>query len=124
MQQRIDNLEGLVKRLIYQQQINSQNEGIYTQNVPEPGVRSALPLLDSDALDVAGSPESTVIDGVHSIYKGAAGNWYDVLQEVGVCFLLLFLSTLPLSRSTTNLTNHNLDKPTEKGLEPYSRRRC
>ncbi|GAD97950.1 conserved hypothetical protein [Paecilomyces variotii No. 5] len=35
----------------------------------------------SDASDLAHSPGKTVIDGVHSIYKGA-DSWYDVLQEI------------------------------------------
>lgn len=73
MQQRIDHLEGLVKKLITQHQLNPPNE------VAE--IRSSGQKAMSDTSDSAGSPSKTVIDGVHSVYKGAE-DWYDVLQEV------------------------------------------
>lgn len=74
VQQRINHLEGLVKRLMEQQHPCTPSRDI-TKSEPSTGDTT------SDASDLAHSPGKTVIDGVHSIYKGA-DSWYDVLQEV------------------------------------------
>jgi hypothetical protein len=73
MQQRIDHLEGLVKKLI------AQHQKIPVNDVVEHATPARDPV--SDASDSARSPGKTVVDGVHSVYKGA-DDWYDILQEV------------------------------------------
>ncbi|RFU24949.1 hypothetical protein B7463_g11387, partial [Scytalidium lignicola] len=81
MQQRIDQLEGLVKRLIAQRQEIPPNNVVYSQDSPKPGSGFVKTTVASAASDVACSTGTTVIDGVHSVYKGA-DDWYDVLQEI------------------------------------------
>ncbi|KAK9245854.1 hypothetical protein V1506DRAFT_506084 [Lipomyces tetrasporus] len=82
MQQRIDHLEGLVKRLIAQRQEIPPNNVVCSQDSPKPGTGFVMTAVGaSDASDVACSAGTTVIDGVHSVYKGA-DDWYDVLQEI------------------------------------------
>jgi hypothetical protein len=93
MQQRIDQLEGLVKRLIAQHQEFPPNNEVYSQDGPKPGTGHLMTTVASDASVVASSAGTTVIDGVHSVYKGA-DNWYDVLQEVSYC--VFFFSSLLL----------------------------
>ncbi len=82
MRQRIDHLEGLVKRLIAQRQEIPPNDVVCSQDSPKPGTGFVMTTVASDASDVACSAGTTVIDGVHSVYKGA-DDWSDVLQEVG-----------------------------------------
>jgi hypothetical protein len=90
MQQRIDHLEGLVKRLIAQRQEIPPNNVVCSQDSPKPGTGFVITAVASDASAVACSAGTTVIDGVHSVYKGA-DDWYDVLQEVSrFSFFLLF----------------------------------
>lgn len=74
MQQRINHLEDLVRNLIAQ----NHNAPI----TPE-GVETGGSFKDSviDASESIHSPGKTVIDGGHSVYKGAE-DWYDILQEV------------------------------------------
>ncbi|OKL63564.1 hypothetical protein UA08_01696 [Talaromyces atroroseus] len=73
MQQRIDHLEGLVKRLI------TQHQQVPLDGVAEPAILAKNSM--SDASDSTSSPSKTVIDGVHSVYKGT-DDWYDILQEI------------------------------------------
>jgi hypothetical protein len=75
MQRRIDNLEDLVKRLIVQGEAG-QPPNVANQYANSSGVASS-PVADTS---------STLIDGVHSVYK-AADDWHNVLQEV--CYLLV-----------------------------------
>jgi hypothetical protein len=94
MQQRIDHLEGLVKRLMAQRQDIPPNNVVCSQDSPKPGTGFVMTAVASDASDVACSAGTTVIDGVHSVYKGV-DDWYDVLQEVSrflfsFSFLILF----------------------------------
>lgn len=91
MQQRIDHLEYLIKRLIAQRQELPPNNVVCSQDGPKPENRFTTPTVTSDASDLARSAGTTVTDGVHSVYKGADG-WYDVLQEVSRCFFSLSLS--------------------------------
>ncbi|RAO64651.1 uncharacterized protein BHQ10_000663 [Talaromyces amestolkiae] len=74
MQQRINHLEDLVRNLIAQ----NHNAPI----TPE-GVETGGSFKDSviDASESTHSPGKTVIDGGHSVYKGAE-DWYDILQEI------------------------------------------
>lgn len=81
MQQRIDHLEGLVKRLIAQHQKIPPNDVVHSQDSPKPGTGFVMTAEASDGPDVAYSAGTTVIDGVYSMYKGA-DDWDDVLQEV------------------------------------------
>lgn len=76
MQQRINHLEGLVKKLIDSQHKELPLES-HEAHSPHP--KSGYPAIDlaSDTSDVA----HTVIDSTHSVYRGAE-DWYDVLQEV------------------------------------------
>ncbi|CRG91828.1 putative transcriptional regulatory protein C1F7,11c [Talaromyces islandicus] len=80
MQQRINNLETLVKKLIDTQHKDSYH-GSSDAGSPRP--KSAYAAIDvaSDASDVAHSTGTTVIDSTHSVYRGA-DDWYDVLQEI------------------------------------------
>lgn len=80
MQQRIDHLEGLVKRLIAQRQEIPPDVGC-SQASPKPEIGPVTTAVASDASDVACSAGTTVFDGVHSVYKGV-NDWFDVLQEV------------------------------------------
>ncbi|KAK9482003.1 hypothetical protein V1527DRAFT_55070 [Lipomyces starkeyi] len=81
MQQRIDHLEGLVKRLIAQRQEIPQHNVACSQDSAKPGTGFVRTAVASDASDVPFSAGTTVIDGLHSVYKGA-DDWYDVLQEI------------------------------------------
>lgn len=95
MQQRINHLEDLVKNLIAQKQkAPITADGVETG----PSVKDSV----SNTSESTRSPGKTVIDGGHSVYKGAE-DWYDVLQEV-VCILVsfLFVLILMLSRSTNS----------------------
>ncbi|KAK9326963.1 hypothetical protein V1520DRAFT_91448 [Lipomyces starkeyi] len=80
MQQRIDHLEGLVKKLIAQRQDILPNNVVGSQDSPTGFVMAAAA---SDASDLACTSGTTVIDGVHSVYKGA-DDWHDVLQEINL----------------------------------------
>jgi hypothetical protein len=93
MQQRIDQLEGLVKRLVAQRQEFAPNNEVYSQDSPKPGTGFVMTTVASDASDVASSAGTTVIDGIHSVYKGA-DDWYDVLQEVSHHLCSFFFSFL------------------------------
>ncbi|GAM39498.1 hypothetical protein TCE0_034f11099 [Talaromyces pinophilus] len=74
MQQRINHLEDLVKNLIAQnQKAPITPEGVETG----PSIKDSV----SDTSESTHSPGKTVIDGGHSVYKGAE-DWYDVLQEI------------------------------------------
>jgi hypothetical protein len=74
MQQRIHHLEDLVKNLIAQhQEVPSTTGGIESG----PSIKDSV----SNTSESTHSPGKTVIDGGHSVYKGAE-DWYDVLQEV------------------------------------------
>lgn len=105
MQNRIDQLEDLVKRLIAHQQQNQSQEAVESASWAKDAV--------SDASDSASSPGKTVIDGVHSVYKGA-DDWYDVLQEVSR-FDFQFRSYWAI------LTNYRSDKRAQTSLESSSR---
>lgn len=93
MQQRIDRLEGLVKRAMAQRQENPVNPTAYSQDSPKSGTALVITPATSDNSDVAHSPRTTVISGAHSVYKGA-DDWYDVLREVSrfihSCFLISY----------------------------------
>ena len=84
MQQRIDQLEALVKRLIARHQDGPSKNQAYTRDDPKSGSGSGMTAVATDASDWGGGPGragTTVINGVHSIYKGA-DDWYEVLPEV------------------------------------------
>lgn len=83
MQQRIDHLEGLVKKLIAQRPDSSPSSRVYTQDSPGSLTGPVTTASSLDASDVACSTGTTVIDGSQSVYKGA-DDWYDVLQEVSL----------------------------------------
>jgi hypothetical protein len=80
MQQRINHLEGLVKKLIDTQRKDSPVGGSDAGN-PHPRSKHASLDVASDASDVGHSTGTTVIDSTHSVYRGA-DDWFDVLQEV------------------------------------------
>jgi hypothetical protein len=80
MQRRIDHLESLVKRLIAQNQDLPLNNVICNRDSPESGIGTVVTAAAEDALGVVSSAGTTVIDGIHSVYKGV-GDWDDVLQE-------------------------------------------
>ena len=90
MQQRIDHLEGLVKRLIAQRQEIPPNNVVRSRDSPKPGTGVVMTGVASDASDMACSAGKMVINGVHSVYRGA-DDWYDVLQEVSL-FVFSFSS--------------------------------
>jgi Fungal Zn(2)-Cys(6) binuclear cluster domain len=74
MQQRIDHLEDLVKSLIAQHQdISGKDRGTALGPTPE--------VSNSSSVISEGYTHTTIVDGVHSVYKGKA-DWYEVLQEV------------------------------------------
>ena len=75
MQERIDNLESLVKRLIAQNQEVAPNHAASSKEI------LVATAAVSDASDVVCHSGSTVIDGGHSVYK-VADDWHDVLHEV------------------------------------------
>lgn len=79
MQQQIDHLESLVKKLIAQHQQDPLSKTTETKL----SIKNAI----SDGSDSTRSPGKTVIDAEQSVYKGAE-DWYDVLQEV--CNLSFF----------------------------------
>jgi hypothetical protein len=83
MQQRIDHLEALVKKLISQRPDSSPSSTVYTQDSPGSLTGSVTTASSLDASDVACSIGTTVIDGSQSVYKGT-DDWYDVLQEVSL----------------------------------------
>ena len=87
MQQRIDRLEGLVKHLIAQRQQAPPNQAVSSQGIREYESSPLTTAAASDASDVACSAGTTIIDGVHSVYKGV-DDWYDVLREVNCCSVL------------------------------------
>jgi hypothetical protein len=84
MQQRIDQLEGLVKKLIARRQDIPANSMVFHQDNPKPGTGFVMTA-------VASGTGTTVIDGGYSVYKGE-DDWYDVLQEVS-CFSFLLCSS-------------------------------
>lgn len=77
MRQRIDHLEGLVKRLIAER-LNPSPPRNNMTDANETSKAAAVPA--SDVLQVAG-PSKTVTDGVRSMYQNA-NDWQAVLQEV------------------------------------------
>jgi hypothetical protein len=79
MQQRIDQLEGLVKRLLAERQDISPSKAARGQG-GQSGTEFVTSPITLDASDVASSPGTTVVDSA-SVYKGT-DDWYDVLQEV------------------------------------------
>lgn len=90
MRQRIDNLEGLVKKLIAERQ---QPPSLVADAAPTPALEGSRPEEDlslsdvsSKLQDVAGAGK-TVMDGIHSVYVGG-DDWYAVLQEVGYLYIL------------------------------------
>lgn len=96
MQQRINHLEDLVKNLIAQ----NQNAPITPEAVETgPSFKDSV----SDASESTHSPGKTVIDGGHSVYKGAE-DWYDVLQEVSD-HSSFFLSSCTYSNFPSRSTN-------------------
>lgn len=79
MRQRIDHLEGLVKKLIAERQNTSPpRNNLNTADTNATSNGAAVPA--SDVLQVAG-PSKTVTDGVRSMYLNA-NDWQAVLQEV------------------------------------------
>lgn len=81
MQQRIDHLEDLVKRLMAQRQEPPPTSVGSSQNCPTSAPGLGMTAVESDASDVAFGAGTTVIDGVYSVYK-SADDWHTVLQEV------------------------------------------
>ncbi|KAK3386673.1 hypothetical protein B0H63DRAFT_392230 [Podospora didyma] len=84
MLQRIDHLEGLVKKLMAEHQTSSSPRNSLVRT-PESiakldDTRPSPPDLGSDAEHVAGAAK-TVIDGVQSVYQ-SGDDWYAVLQEI------------------------------------------
>ncbi|KAE8352768.1 hypothetical protein BDV28DRAFT_148725 [Aspergillus coremiiformis] len=77
MQQRIDHLEGLVKRLIAQHQGTPLANASRSQD----SSKSGLSCVTADAPDTSDMAGVTLIDDVHSVYKGTE-DWFDVLQEI------------------------------------------
>ena len=73
MRQRIDHLEGLVKRLINE----GQGEGKYGEGKNGPSTPESS---KGEASEVA-CAGTTVMDGVRSVYRGG-DEWEDVLSEV------------------------------------------
>jgi len=77
MQQRIDHLEGLVKKLLAERQDLSANNTSHSQGGQ---VGTEINPVATDASNAARGPSTTVIDGI-SAYEGAY-DWHDVLEEV------------------------------------------
>ncbi|RAL16191.1 Zn(II)2Cys6 transcription factor [Aspergillus homomorphus CBS 101889] len=96
MRQRIDNLEGLVKRLIAR---NSQSPPKPVALTPD--CLNCGELVASETQDVALAGK-TVMNGTQSIYQ-AGDDWYDVLQEINEL------------RNTWNLTQ---DDPLDHSVRP------
>jgi hypothetical protein len=84
MQRRIEHLEDLVKRLIAQGQI-SQPTNVANQH-------SLVSWNDTPRGASVADTGSTVINGVHSVYK-VADDWHNVLEEVCQFFFILPLSS-------------------------------
>lgn len=76
MQRRIDDLEDLVKKLIAEGQVGLPQIVANQHNPVASNTSGVASIADTS---------STVIDGVHSVYK-VADDWHNVLQEV-CCFL-------------------------------------
>ena len=90
MQQRIDRLEDLVKKLIAQRQDTPPYDVTDDQGRLKSETKSMVTSVASDTPDVTNGTGTTVIDGVHSVYKGT-DDWYDVLQEVSISISLVVL---------------------------------
>ena len=88
MQQRIDRLESLVKKLVAQGQEtppldDSPQPSGSVKSRDEAGLDNGFgsTVGPNDTLAVPYSAGTTVVDGHHSVYK-AATDWSDVLHEV------------------------------------------
>lgn len=82
MQQRINRLEALVKRLVAPLQDIPNVDVVFTENNFTPETSSVLSPRASDRSDERGLvTPMTDIDGHHSVYKGR-DDWFEVLQEV------------------------------------------
>jgi hypothetical protein len=114
MRQRIDHLEDLVKKLIAQNQEVPVNKVISSSDSSVPGTKSAKNTEAPDAIDVASTAGTTVIDGVHSVYN-SADDWFNVLQEVSHLFVLPFFY-LSLCLIWRHQTNCSIDKQAQAGL--------
>lgn len=77
MRQRIDHLEGLVKKLIAQRQHTSSPRGEIAETIEGPKTEAGPA---SDAQETAGASKM-LIDGVRSMYLNG-DDWQVVLQEV------------------------------------------
>ncbi|TAQ84990.1 hypothetical protein B7494_g6700 [Chlorociboria aeruginascens] len=77
MQQRIDHLENLVKRLISHRSELPLSSVVSGQVSSKPENGSIRTAMASDAPNTAFSAGMTVIDGVYSVYKGA-DDWHDI----------------------------------------------
>ena len=93
MRQRIDHLEGLVKKLIEERQPVSLPviNPVHPAELSKPKAELSTSAVSSGAQNEAGTGK-TVMDGVHSIYLGD-DDWHAVLQEV-TCDLYFFFQPL------------------------------
>lgn len=120
MRQRLDHLEGLVKRLIAQRPETLPINAVGDQDSPGSRAASEKTAEASDISDVSHRVGTTVIDGTHSVYNGG-DDWYDVLKEVSQ---LVSLSCSPSTRFIPWLycvTNCIIDQQAEESLESYPR---
>jgi hypothetical protein len=96
MQQRIDRLESLVKRLMSRnEQSTPPEDNSYPENQINSEYVSELVANGNDDSAWPVSTGMTVIDGSRSVYK-ASDNWGDVLQEVRNKFSIPFYSVFAL----------------------------
>ncbi|GFN19622.1 Zn(II)2Cys6 transcription factor [Aspergillus tubingensis] len=80
MKNRIDHLEGLVKRLIAERQNGLSENAPHTPESSTPDDNKVLQGAHSHASEVA-CAGTTMIDGTRSVYRGG-DEWYDVLEEI------------------------------------------
>lgn len=86
MKNRIDHLEGLVKRLIAERQNGLSENAPHTPESSTPDDNKVLQGAHSHASEVA-CAGTTMIDGTRSVYRGG-DEWYDVLEEVSILICL------------------------------------
>ena len=82
MQQRINRLEALVKRLVAPLQDIPNVDEVVVENNFTPETSNVFSPPASDRSDERGlETPTTVIDGHRSVYKGR-DDWFEVLEEV------------------------------------------
>ena len=96
MQKRIEDLEELVKKLISERQELAPRTIARKLDNQDLGAAVVPITVSSDAPNVEINVGTTVVNGIHSIYKGV-GDWHDVLKEVSHHLYLFSLSLFQFS---------------------------